>query len=150
MLGGLRASWSLLESVLQAEGRCHHHWVSSAPSPCPVSMDPTTIEGLSAGSLLVFSLLFGVQAAVFRKGWNSWFHKGLGARWLHGKESTCNAGDAGLIPRSRRSPGGGHGNPFQYSCLEHPMDIGAWRAAVHGVAELDTTEQAHMHTQCST
>ena len=139
MLGGLRASWSLLESVLQAEGRCHHHWVSSAPSPCPVSMDPTTIEGLSAGSLLVFSLLFGVQAAVFRKGWNSWFHKGLGARWLHGKESTCNAGDAGLIPRSRRSPGGGHGNPFQYSCLEHPMDIGARRATARRVTK-ETTE----------
>ena len=42
-------------------------------------------------------------------------------------------GDAGLIPGSGRSPGSGHGNPLQYSCLENPMDRGVWRAAVHGV-----------------
>ena len=44
------------------------------------------------------------------------------------------AGDSGLIPGSGRSPGGGHGNPLQYSCLETPMDRGAWRARVHRVA----------------
>ena len=58
--------------------------------------------------------------------------------WLNGKESACNwgtTGNVGLIPRLRRSPGGGLGNPFQYSCLENPMDRGAWRAAVYGVAE---------------
>ena len=43
-----------------------------------------------------------------------------------GKESTCNAGDRGLIPRSGRSPGEGTGNPLQYSCLENPRDGGAW------------------------
>ena len=56
--------------------------------------------------------------------------------WLRGKESTCNtgnAGDTGSISRSGRSPGGGHGNPLQYSCLENPMDRGAWWATVHGV-----------------
>ena len=42
--------------------------------------------------------------------------------------------DVGLIPESRRSPGGGNGNPLQYSCLENAMDRGAWRATVHGVA----------------
>ena len=46
-----------------------------------------------------------------------------------------NAGDTGSIPGSGRSPGGGHGNPFQYSCLENPMDRGAWRAIVHGVTK---------------
>ena len=46
----------------------------------------------------------------------------------------------GSIPESGRSPGGGHGNPLQYSCLENPMDRGTWRATVHRVAELDTTE----------
>ena len=46
----------------------------------------------------------------------------------------------GIIPASGRSPGGGHGNPVQYSCLENPMDRGAWRATVHRVTELDTTE----------
>ena len=52
-----------------------------------------------------------------------------------GKESACNAEDPGSSPGSGRSPGGGHGNPLQYSCLENPMDGGAWRATVHGVAK---------------
>ena len=47
--------------------------------------------------------------------------------WLSGKESACNAGDSVLIPGSGRFPGGGHGNPLQYSCLKNPMDRGAWR-----------------------
>ena len=51
-----------------------------------------------------------------------------------GKESAYNAGDPGLIPGSRRPPGEGNGNPFQYSCLEKSMDRGAWWATVHGVA----------------
>ena len=46
--------------------------------------------------------------------------------------------DAGLIPRSRRSPGGGNGNPLQYSCLEKPMDRGAWWATVHRVTKSQT------------
>ena len=43
--------------------------------------------------------------------------------------------DLGSVPGSGRSPGGGHGNPLQYSCLENPMDRGAWRAVVRGVAK---------------
>ena len=61
-------------------------------------------------------------------------HLGL-PRWLSGKEYTCNAGDVGLIPELGRSPGEGNGNPLQYSCLGNPMDRGAWRATVHGVAK---------------
>ena len=53
-----------------------------------------------------------------------------------GKESTCNAGDLGLIPRSVRSPGEGNGNPLQCSCLENPMERGVWRATVHGVTRV--------------
>ena len=51
------------------------------------------------------------------------------------KESACNAGDLGLIPGSGRSPGEGNGNTLQYSCLENPMDGGAWWSTVHGVAK---------------
>ena len=51
------------------------------------------------------------------------------------KNSLANVGDAGLIPRSGRSPEGGNGNPLQYSCLGNPMDREAWWATVHGVAE---------------
>ena len=52
-----------------------------------------------------------------------------------GKESACNAGDPGLVPRSGRSPGVGNGNPLQYSCLENPMDRGARQATVHGITK---------------
>ena len=54
------------------------------------------------------------------------------------KETACNAGDLGSIPGLGRCPRGGHGNPLQYSCLENPMDRGAWRATVHGVTESRT------------
>ena len=49
--------------------------------------------------------------------------------------SACNTGDPGLIPGLGRSPGEGNGNPLQYSCLENPMDRGAWYATVHGVTK---------------
>ena len=62
------------------------------------------------------------------------------------KASACNAGDLGSIPGLGRSPGEGNGNPLQYSCLENPMDGGAWWATVHGVSELDTTERLHSLT----
>ena len=51
------------------------------------------------------------------------------------KNPSANAGDASSVPGSGRSPGEGDGNPPQYSCLEIPMDGGAWRAIVHGVAK---------------
>jgi len=53
-----------------------------------------------------------------------------------GKESICNAGDPGLIPVLGRFPGEGNGNPLQYSCLENPMDRGAWWATIHGVVRV--------------
>ena len=53
-----------------------------------------------------------------------------------GKEPVCQyRRDVGLIPESGRCPGEGNGNPFQYSCLENPMDRGAWRAMVHGISK---------------
>ena len=59
------------------------------------------------------------------------------------KESVCNSEDLGTIPGSEQSPGGGHGNPFQHSCLENPMDRGAWWAVVLVVAKSDMTECMH-------
>ena len=54
------------------------------------------------------------------------------------KASACNVGDLGSIPGSGRSPGEGNGNPLRYSCLENPMDRGAWWATEHGVAKSQT------------
>ena len=62
-----------------------------------------------------------------------------------GKESACNAGDLGSIPELGRSPGGRHGNPLQYSCLENPMDRGDWWAIVYRVKESDMTEWLTLH-----
>ena len=71
--------------------------------------------------LLEFNIKL-VHQSVIRRPW-----------WLSCKESTCNAGDWGLIPGWGRSPGERNGNPFQYSCLENSMDRGAWWTTAHGV-----------------
>ena len=63
--------------------------------------------------------------------------------------SPANAGDtsdANSILGFGRSPGKGNGNPLQKSCLENPMDIGAWQAVVYGVAESDMAGHTHTHT----
>ena len=66
-----------------------------------------------------------------------------------GKESACSAGDLGLIPGSGRSPEGGHGYPLQYSCLESPMDRGAWQATVYRVTKSwAQLKQLSMHIIC--
>ena len=52
-----------------------------------------------------------------------------------GKETPCNARNPGSVPGLGRFPGGGNGNPLQYSCLENAMDRGAWQATVHGVTK---------------
>ena len=68
----------------------------------------------------------------------------LVAQWV--RNPPANAEDPGSIPGSRRCPGEGNGNPFQYSCLENSMDRGAWWATVHGChKESDTTEQVKHH-----
>ena len=58
----------------------------------------------------------------------------LVAQWVKNPPANVgDMGDSGFVPGSGRSPGGGHGNPLQYACLENPMDRGAWRAVVYGV-----------------
>ena len=85
------------------------------------SGDPGSIPGLGryAGEEIGYPLQY------------SWFS--LVASMI--KKSTCSAGDLDSIPGLGRYPGGGHGNPLQYSCLENPVDRGAWRATVYGVTE---------------
>ena len=91
-------------------------------------------------------------------GYSAWGHKRVGHNWATLLSLThriwmdpqvaqtvnsppCNSGDLGSIPGWGRSPGGGHGKPLQYPCLENPMDKGAWWATFHGVAkELDSTQ----------
>ena len=64
-----------------------------------------------------------------------------------GKDSACNVRDLGLNPGLGKSPGEGNGNPLQYSCLENPMDRGAWWATVHGVAKTRTQwSNSHVDT----
>ena len=62
------------------------------------------------------------------------------------KNLPANARDEGLIPGSGRSPGGGHGNPLQYSGLENPMEGGAWWATVHGAKKRWTKMATHSST----
>ena len=59
------------------------------------------------------------------------------------KNPPADAGDLGLVPESGRSPGGGNGNPLQYSCLGSPKDRGAWWATVYGVAKSRTRLSMH-------
>ena len=71
-------------------------------------------------------------------------HKPRNQKHSEGEESACGVGDPGSIPGLERSPGEGNGYPLQYSCLENPMNRGAWQATVHGVVkESDMTEQLH-------
>ena len=72
-------------------------------------------------------------------------HYGL-PPWLSSKESACNAGDigdTGLIPGLGRSPGGGNGNPLQYSCWEYPMEGGTEQATIHSVPKSQTRLSTH-------
>ena len=78
--------------------------------------------------MFLFCFSVHVILSIFREG----FRPSLVAQTV---EFTCNEGDLGLIPGSERFPGGGHGSPLQYSCLENSMDRGAWWAPVHGLAK---------------
>ena len=121
---------------------------SEVAQPCPTLSDPKdcSLPGSSVHRIFQARVLewLGTNNTCMNCVWLHFFKSRVISHgrplWLSGKESACNAGDVGLIPRSGRSPGEGNGNPLQYSCLGNPVDRGAWGATVHGVAkELDTT-----------
>ena len=90
----------------------------------------TLTEAFSDPWCKATALALNIYPVFYHTVWLPW--------WLSGKESACKAGaagDTGSITGVRRSLGGEHGNLLQYSCLENPMDRGAWQAAVHGVAK---------------
>ena len=122
-------SWlSFTSCVLEShwEHSIHEYWTGAPQGNTHISHGDYTLKSL----ILVDSIFFILQK---RKQNSKVFSDLSEATSLMGfpggsvgKESPCNAGDVGLTPGSGRSPGGGHGNPLQYSCLENPRDRGAW------------------------
>ena len=120
--GGSMASLTMDMSLSKLKSR----WTAGKPGV----LQSTGLQGV------------GYDSATEQQNQQSIFIKGL-PWWLRGKESACNAGDAGSIPRSERSPGAGNGNPLQYSCLENFMDRGAWWTTVQGVTKSQTWLSTH-------
>ena len=86
-------------------------------------------------SISIFAIYFEVNPKKV-KWFNGWIEEWKGfPGGSDDTESACNVGEPGLIPGSERSPGEGNGNPLQYSCLENPMDKGAWQTTVHWVTK---------------
>ena len=124
-----------------------HHFIPPRKKQDQSSMCTTTLEFHSRKAVAFFVLSFFFLGYFL----NLFFH------WtsqvaLVVKNSPANAGDIrdmGSIPEWGRSPGRGHGNPFQYSCLENPMDREVWQAKIHMVAQSQTwLKQLYMHA-CS-
>ena len=94
-----------------------------------------------------FAIVFTFSWSYYNK-LSKYHFKGLPGQ-LSSKESARRAGDTedvGSIPWLERCPGGENGNLLQYSCLENPVDRGAWQARVHGIAKSQTGLSAHAHT----
>ena len=133
-------SWSLFKSYVL-------HWPESPASPYLFQLRVQILPFLSIylslwlppNTLLPHSCVFSIILLVGLPRWSSGKKKKK-------KNLPANAGETGLIPGSGRSPGGGDGNPLQYSHLGNPMDRGAWRATVPRLAESDTTEWVSTHT----
>ena len=106
--------------------------------------DPTDVGNLISGSsafskssLHVWKFMIHILLKPGLENFEHYFTRGFPGG-SEGKASAWNAGGQGSVPWSERSPGEGNGNLLQYSCLENPMDRGAWWATVHGVAKSQT------------
>ena len=99
----------------------------------------------SLSFFILYDILLGKTRAIL---YNLYAYKGY-PDGSDGKEFSCNAWDLRPVPGLGRSPGGGHGNPLQYSCLGNPMDRGAWRATVHRAVKSWTQPKGlSRHTPC--
>ena len=106
-----------------------HHWYDIHPGREKPG-EPIYLIGLLLIHLLIHSFTIYWAPVICQALWRYGFPGGS-----DGKAFACNVGDSGSIPGSGRSSGEGNGNPFQYPCLESPMDGGAWYATVHGVTK---------------
>ena len=115
-----------------------------ALSTC-ITGEPKLLSGKALSAGLPFLYTLGVSLKLFSMHRSSWHLKGFPGGSVV-KNLPANAEDSryvGLIPDSGRSPGGENGRPLQYSCLENPMDRGAWRAIVHRVTQSRTWLSTH-------
>ena len=119
-------------------------WVGKIPWRREWLPTPLFLPGESQGQRSLAATVHGVAESETTK-------RLSGASLVtQGKELACNAEDLGSIPGSGRSPGGEHGSPPQYSCLENSMDRGDWRATVRGVTKSWTRpSDQHTHTQAT-
>ena len=96
----------------------HHSWGDLVPSCIVQNEDAPNVLYIANKRYHLFNILFQINMT-----------------FLVVTNLSASAGDTGLTPGSGRSPGGGNGNPLQYSCLENCMDRGAWQATIHGIAK---------------
>ena len=106
------------------------------------SLSGSTIHGIFQAKVLEWVAISYSRGSSLPRD-RTWVSRIVGERFIlpggsEVKASVYNVGDLGLIPGLGRSPGEGNGNPLQYSCLENPMDGGAWWATVHGVTKSRT------------
>ena len=110
----------------------------SCEEPTPIQPLPTTLIKKLSKTHARQSVFSGILLLVLFWGVTMLKKQASLLWWLSSKESACSAGGLCSITGSERSPGGGHGNPLQYSCLENPMDTGTWQATVCRVAKSQT------------
>ena len=131
---------SLLAQMVKRLSAVQDTWVWSLGWEDPLEKEMATHSSILAWKMPWMEEPGRLQSMGLQRVWHDW-GTSLSPDSSVSKESACGAadrGDTGLIPRSGRSPGEGNGNPLQYTCLENPMDRGAWLATVHGVAESRT------------
>ena len=141
MSNSFATPWTVAHQAPLSVGFPRQEYWSGVPFPSPMDLPNPGIEFESAALACGFFTIEPPREAIYKRQMRINVHVCAIVGFpggSDGKESACNAGDLDLIPGLGRSPGGGHGNPLWYSCLENSMDRGAWRATVHGVAQSRT------------